>query len=165
MPETVADVASTFTLRSEKDDDFTTGLTHDACQVVVGLLCPFLVAYFFEADGKWLRCEKQLWVYPAPRMREDGPYQIYDSAFQDALLCQQKLWMSRLGFQPGPIQIQEFFDKENWVGICRFPDFLEEDELDEEEQKDKDDWLARGDFVWWWAKDYHVSADGDIHSS
>ncbi|MFO0964158.1 MAG: hypothetical protein U0793_01040 [Gemmataceae bacterium] len=59
-------------------DEFSTGVCADGRQVVMGLLCPHLVAYFFDRKGKLLGDEHRPWNKPAPRMGPDGPYNIYE---------------------------------------------------------------------------------------
>lgn len=69
-------------------DDFVTGLSDDGRQVVMGLLCPELVAYFFDQDGRLLGNERRSWLHPARQMGPHSPYQIYDDAFQEAIVGQ-----------------------------------------------------------------------------
>jgi hypothetical protein len=157
-------------------DDFVTGVCADGRQVVMGLLCPYLVAYFFAPDGRLLEDEDRLWERPARRMGGDGPYMIYDDDFQAALARQRKEWQAALGFQPCPIQVRAFLDGRHPVGIELLPDYLQEHEPadwegepDEEVRQDIEQsratWLASGQFVWWWAKDYWMSADGEVEST
>ena len=63
-------------------DEFVTGACPDGRQVVMGLLCPHLVAYFFDPAGRLLGDEHRPWDHPAPRLRDTGPYDIYDPPFQ-----------------------------------------------------------------------------------
>ncbi len=155
------------------EDILATGICADGRQAMMGLLCPWLVAYFFNHDGEIIGGERQQWNHPAPRMGEDSPYRIYDPAFGVAIAAQMKAWQTKLGFKQGKIEIQEFFDEELYVGITVLPDHLELEEIEEEDdleerkylEEDRANWFANGNFVWWWAKDYWMSKDGDIEST
>jgi len=54
------------------EDDFYTGRAGDGCQVLMGLLCPNLVCYFFSSEGVLLAPEVRPWRYPAPGMSGQG---------------------------------------------------------------------------------------------
>jgi hypothetical protein len=156
-------------------DDFVTGVCADGRQVVMGLLCPHVVAYFFDPDGRLVGDEHRPWNHPAPRMGlGDGPYQIYDKPFRAALDTQLREWQESIGYCRGPIRVRAFLDPRHPVGVTPVPDHLDppEDEwreLDEEERQDLEqaraEWLARGQFVWWWAKDYWTAPDGRVVST
>jgi hypothetical protein len=59
------------------------------------------------------------------------------------------------------------------VGISILPGELEQDEIEAEEDPEerafweaqKVDWLANSQFVWWWAKDYYMSKEGNVNST
>ncbi len=150
-----------------------TGICADGRQVMMGLICPQLVAYFFDRDGEIIGGERQQWNHPAPSMGEDGPYQIYDLAFRVAIAEQMKDWQTKLGFKQSKIEIQDFFDDELYVGITLIPDHLELEEIEKtddlEERKyfeeDRENWLANGNFVWWWCEEYWMSKEGKIEST
>jgi len=145
--------------------DYKTGICSDGRQVVIGLLCPHLVAYFFDPQGNLLRREQRLWKNPAPKLRGEGPYSIYDHDFREALEQQEREWLTELGFSPGTIWIKEFLDGTP-VGIEQLPDhFQDVDDLDDEERKSLATWIAVGNFVWWWARDYYMSKDGKVEST
>jgi hypothetical protein len=152
--------------------DFETGTCADGRQVVMGLLCPHLVAYFFDPQGNLLRREQRLWNKPAPRFGTDGPFKIHDEEFRSALERQEREWQAELGFTPGTIWVKQFLDGTP-VGIELLPDHYQDlenaDWLDEEEKQElmesRAEWLERGSFVWWWAKDYYMSKDGKVEST
>jgi hypothetical protein len=150
-----------------------TGVCADGRQVVMGLLCPNLVAYFFDANGNLLGDENRSWNHPAPR-KGAGPYQIYDEAFQSALAAQFQEWQQTLGFSLCAIRVREFLDERHPVGIELFPDSLqptvdEWQSMNEQEQQDvqqaQTKWKVSGTFVWWWAEDYWIKPDGTVGSS
>lgn len=151
------------------DEDFVTGITRSGSQVLMGLLCPHVVAYFFSPEGALERRELRLWRHPAPRMAPDGPYRLSDPAFRSALAQQIQEWHEELGWRPGAISVQPFFDDDAFVGIEDLPEHLQE--LDEsadasaELLAERADWLARGSFVLYWAKDYFMSRDGAVEST
>jgi hypothetical protein len=137
----------------------------------MGLLCPTLVAYFFAPDGVLLRTEERPWDYPAPRLHGTGPYSIYDPEFRSKLQLQFASWQAEIGFRPEVIWIQAFLDLERFVGIEAIPEHLLTGEEDEdaaeciEREKALQDWIANGNFVFWWAKDYYMSKDGEVEST
>lgn len=149
--------------------DFETGITSDDYQVLMGLLCPHVVAYFFSSDGALAEIQQREWSTPAPRMGADGPYRIYDQEFQDRL-CEQILnWQSEIGFTASVIRVRPFFDDEHWVGIEALPEYLQEiDESDDDYaflSTEREKWKDEGNFVFYWAKDYYMTGDGKVSST
>jgi hypothetical protein len=154
--------------------DFFTGVCDDGRQVVMGLLCPHVVAYFFDAQGNLLADEHRPWNKAAPRFGFDGPYKIYDDDFQVALTKQMQEWQTDLGFQKRTVHIRAFMDDRHRVGIELLPehlrnlesaDWFDDDEERQEYIASREEWLADGKFVWWWAKDYFMEKDGSVESS
>ena len=151
--------------------DFQTGLTKDGRQVVMGLLCPNLVAYFFSADGVLLDPERRLWNYPASRMEGNGPFKTHDREFMRRLAKQMAEWKREIGFSSKAIRVEQFFDEEGYVGIEMVPEFLanldwcEDEEEREETERQRQEWVEQGKFVFYWAKDYHMTADGAVEST
>jgi hypothetical protein len=160
-------------------EDFFTGVCADGRQVVMGLKCPHVAAYFFDAKGHFLGSERQLWIHPAPRMTMPpelahiptimepgtGPYQIYDSKFVAAIKTQIEQWQKALGWTTATIKVLEFFDATHYVGIHRMPDYLDGKYRDRETESLRQEWLSKGQFVWWWSKDYEMDADGEVEST
>lgn len=161
-----------FTLRSYVND-FVTGVCGDGRQVVMGLLCPHLTAYFFDAAGHLLSHEERMWDTPALQPDPDGPYEGFDEAFWKALAKQQKAWLKELGFRKRPIRLLAFYDERHPVGIQLIPKHLEPSAaagLGEEDQaaleEARRDWLESGEYVWWWAEDYYVDGtSGEVEST
>ncbi len=131
------------------EEDFDTGRTGDGRQVVLGLLCPSLVAYFFTPDGGLIGREVRPWEYPAPGAEGIG-YAIYDKRFQGHLAEQMQGWKQELGFSPGPIRVGAFFDEEYYVGF---------------EQSDEQGLGASDEIVFYWAKEYFLAPDGEGEST
>jgi hypothetical protein len=144
--------------------DFYTGHAHDGRQVLMGLLCPELVAYFFTPDGTLLHREIRPWNYPASRFGDDGPYQIYDAEFSHRLSDQIADWQQEMGFEPKQIRVKEFFDEEHSVGIKTLPEPGEDPDWDEDAET-LEAWREEGIFEFYWAKDYLMSADGNVEST
>jgi hypothetical protein len=152
---------------------FDVGVCSDGRKVLMGLLCPYLVAYFFDAHGNLNGGQRKIWETPAPRMSENGPYQLYGEEFCSALDRQKQQWQNEIQFHSAPIHIKEFFDAEHFAGIELLPEHyqdLESDtDIDEEERQEliveRDDWLECGNFVLWWGNDYYMSEDGKVESS
>jgi hypothetical protein len=151
--------------------DYEVGICADGRQVVMGLLCPYLTAFFFDPQGSLLEKERRLWNHPAPW--QNGCYNIYDTDFEAALIQQKSDWQSEIGFQPGLIRVKAFFDDEDTVGIeplpehylnLETPDEFEDEEERQEWIRDRDAWLERGDFVWW-ARDYYMNSNGEVEST
>ncbi len=159
-----------FTLKGY--EDFRCGVTSDSRQVIIGLLCPHLVAYFFSSEGVLLSREERVWNHPAPRVKDVGPFNVYDEQFVQMLDRQIEEWRSEIGLVWQPIKVQPFFD--NHVGAQAMPldidDFswCQDDEALEEAQSYFKDWQERskrGDWVFYWSKDYEMTADGEVEST
>ena len=161
-----AQVARTYAIQPSLD--FHTGVLDDGRQALLGLLCPEVVVFIFDRDGRFLTKQVHDWRYPAPRMGADGPFQIYDPTFVRALKEQIADLKTLLGLTDGTIHVRQFFDLE--VGIEERPDHLEEREDETEEEVEerlamRREWDDSGSFVLWWAKDYYMSKDGRIEST
>lgn len=154
--------------------DFFTGTAADGRQVLMGLLCPEVVAYFFAPDGSFLQREACPWEYPAPRMGDDGPYQIYDDEFERRLGEQIRVWQDVIGFASGAIRVLPFRDDAYYVGVQDKPEHLEDtaeveddDECGEIEAEWKE-WAlhdADDEYVFLWAKEYYIGSDGSVFST
>ena len=64
----------------------------------MGLLCPDLVIVFFDTDGCYLETNSEPWVFSAPRMLDDGPFQVYDFGSPERFDSQMKEQQTRIGF-------------------------------------------------------------------
>ena len=91
----------------------------------MGLLCPELVAVFFDAEGEFLMVERRPWDSPAPLMSPQGPYRMSDRAFRRDVSQQIQEWQTEIGFHPGTIQVRPFNVTENLIKLEQFPEYLE----------------------------------------
>jgi hypothetical protein len=155
-----------FTLQSY-EDEFYTGSAHAGTKVLMGLLCPHVVTYFFDSAGALVKIERQLWNHPAPKSEDDGPYQIYDDQFVQSIGQQIRERQKEIGFQEKPIRVLKFADED--VGIKELPGYLEEairnDPTDEELAEEVADFKELNDFVFCWAKEYWMSVSGEVVST
>ena len=145
---------------------FYAGTTPDGRQVLMGLLCPNLVAFTFDADGTLLGTDER----PVPFFQGvRPPYDIYDQRLPPLI----EAWQREMSFQPATITVTRFFNLPLYVGIMRYPSHFEEILLDPEEDEDEKDeiresqrsWDAEGMFVLQWGNDYWLNAAGEVESS
>lgn len=182
-----------FAIRSY-GDDFYTGEARDGRRVLMGLLCPNLVAVFFDAGGEYVSCETQALTLPPARMdaigalRErdsgtesadgvrPGPFQIYDPAFRAPFDNDLARLKRQIGFIERPIRVQQFHVNAHPAGIDLLPGYLAEFKQDPAEvakddedlnvlQESLDEWESAGNFVLWWGKDYWFGPDGQVLST
>jgi hypothetical protein len=148
--------------------DFATGKCEDGRQIVMGLLCPHLVAFYFDSRGNLLGKERRLWRHPAPWKNE--VYNIYDKDFEVALEQQMSEWQVEMSFHPATICVKAFYDYDDTVGIKLLPDYLDIETTgeiaDEEERQewiqDYNEWLVSGNFVFSWCQDYDINQEGEV---
>jgi hypothetical protein len=154
--------------------DYETGVCTDGQQVVMGLLCPELVAFYFDSQGNLLGREGRRWSDAAGKIAGDRPpYHTFNDEFKALIDAQRKAWQAELGYSPATVRVKQFHDDKYQVGIDILPDHFEDIEsrtwLSEEQRQDyaesRAEWLADGNFVWWWARDYYMSADGKVEST
>lgn len=139
-----------------EDVCFETGRSHSGYQFILGLQLPELVLIRFDASGKLESFEVR-------------PIRIG----MDAVEALQE-WEQEISFSVGMIELCEFFIEERIIGISVLPDYLQEviddpASVDHDRrivlQKDINEWLKRGDFVFHWDEEYFCNADGVIESS
>lgn len=180
---------------SESEDDYFTGIAKNGEQVLMGLICPELVAYFFSKYGDLLKRETRTWKYPATV--KNYVYDVENKNFKKNLDSQFNEWKNEIGFQPSIIKVKAFFDDQYSVGVEEIPKFLElgqnysgsfsewlnsfgetlSDEVDEKfsseetieeyKQREKDikEWVESGSFVFWWFKEYPIIVEKDYKAS
>jgi hypothetical protein len=146
-----------------------TGVCPDGTQVLMGLYCPEVVCFVFSPDGDLLREEARPWKMPAPE--REGYWDIYDPDFKQAIARQLREWQEEIGSTPATIHVKPFFSASRAIGITDGLDMFEgnEDVLSEQELVDEAEsrevWVESGYFVFYWAKDLHMDADGSVMSS
>ncbi len=151
---------------------FYAGVVSDGRQVLMGLLIPNLVAYFFSSDGVLLNRDTRPLEYPPPRQGGTGPYQTEDRAFRDHLAHQFLQWQEELGFRPQTIHVRAFigFGRDT-VGIEEAPDYLitpdKDEDTEERELRERSlaEWRKVGNFVLWWSNGFYMTKDGEVESS
>ncbi len=175
-------------------NDFFTGVTSDGRQVLMGLLCPNLVAVFFDAEGSYLSHDVLDLTMLPPRMGvtgvswqtptgvesingiREGPFKISDPTFQSSLANDIGSLKAKVGFIERPIRLRQFKLDGQSIGIELLPRHLAEFKTnpdgvaeDQEElnelQSELADWESSGNFVFYWAKDYWFGPNGQIEST
>jgi hypothetical protein len=155
-----------YPIKTHEPYGFWTGLTPGNKQVLMGLLCPNLVAFFFDAGGTLLAVEQRplaLFQGVAP------PYDIYDERIPGEVAS----WQSEMGLRPAPIKVKKFFTQEPYAGIEDYPDHFGEVLSDPEAGRaEKEDvcesmrlWDKDGQFVLQWGNDYWLDDTGEVVSS
>jgi len=157
-------------LIQNSDCDFYARKAYDKRQVLMGLLCPELVAVFFDSEGNLLEVQKRALPFKLKRMGEDGPFDIYDGRIPEQLLQ----WQKAMGFRPATIRVKMFFLPEQGIGIEDLPnhfrEFLEDPSNFDKEEREYypgliNEWKKEESFVLWWAKDYYMNKEGEIEST
>jgi hypothetical protein len=149
---------------------FYTGTCRDEAQILMGLYCPDVVCFFFSPSGKLLHEEARRWDVPAPK-RYGGHWDTDDPDFRRALERQLQRWQEEIGAAPATVRVKAFFSESRTIGITDGLDMFltEEDEGNEdilaEEAQNRKDWIDNGYFVFNWAKDFHMWANGSVMSS
>lgn len=160
-----------FRIQSHPANDYSTGKNPAGEPIIIGLLYPYLCCLLFDISGEFVEARFRHVACPARTVRKGGPFLIEDPDFQDALHKQIALWGEELEFEEQPILIQKFASPEFLLGIELLPrhfsqfqdapdDFTEEDRF--EYPTMIDEWLADGNFVFWWRTDYYLDKHGEI---
>jgi hypothetical protein len=155
-----------YPITSHEAYGFWTGVTPDKRQVLMGLLCPNLVAFFFDADGHLLAVEQRLLTF---FQDVTPPYNIYDDRIPAAV----DAWQREMSLQPVTITVRKFFVHEPYLGVEDYPDHFAEILSDPEEgEGEKEDirdsmrlWDQAGQFVLQWGNDYWLNDTGEVVSS
>jgi hypothetical protein len=155
-----------YPIQSHETYGFHAGVTPSDRQVLMGLFCPDLVAFFFDPEGTLLSVEQRpvgFFQGVAP------PYNIFDERIP-ALI---EGWQAEMGFQPATIKVKKFFSHQPYIGIEDYPSHYDEVLCDPQECKEeKSDirdsmrlWDEDGQFVLQWGNDYWLDASGEVVSS
>ena len=148
--------------------DFYAGLTDDGRQVLMGLLIPNLVAYFFAQDGTLLGRERRALAHAAPQIGDNAQ----NKAFRDHVMGQLSHWKQEIGFHPQTIYVRAFTGLgDDYIGVEEVPESLSVPDEDED-AKERElrehvlrKWIDEGNFVLIWSGDYHMSREGDVEST
>jgi hypothetical protein len=155
-----------YPIKSHASYCFYTGVTSGGRQVLMGLFCPDLLAFFFDAEGNLLGVDDR----PVPFFRGvPPPYNIYDERIAPLL----DAWQREIGFRPTTITVKKFFSPEHHIGIEDYPSHFEEilsdPGADEEEKRATRDSIRLldegGQFVLFWGNDYWLDSSGEVVSS
>ena len=155
-----------YAIQTHDSYGFYTGLTPNDEQVLMGLFCPDLVAFYFDREGNLLRTDRR----PVPFFQGvTPPYNIYDKRIPPLI----KAWQKEIGFRSATIQVKKFFSHKPYIGIedypAHFQEILSDPDADEEEKADVRDsmvsWDKDGQFVLQWGNDYWLDESGEVVSS
>jgi hypothetical protein len=155
------------------DDYYSTGTTGNDEQVVMGLIAPDIVIYFFDQEGFYLRQKSVPLPNPPEKDSESGIY-LLDSHFIARFADELAEVKRQFGYQPGPISIETFFDPKNYVGVSSYPSNYQEfldypDRFSEEEKQAYESYIKQWDddecFVFCWGEEYWMNSNGEIESS
>lgn len=178
IPQMERDADYVYLIQSADAYFFWAGTTRDSRQVLMGLACPSLVAFFFDLQGHLVDVQKRNLEFLRPSgVYVDGElfpglvrtYNIYDERIPVRL----KEWRQEIGFQEQLIRVKRFDDVETGIRICDYPDHFAEillaPEASLEEKAEVLDsmaeWEQEGEFVLIWGNDYWLSRDGEVTSS
>ncbi len=167
-----------YAIQTHEDSFFHAGLAGDGRSVLMGLLCPYLVSIFFDAEGNLLEVQKRsleflqargVFVDGEPIEGQVRTYNIYDERIPERLAE----WQQSMGVFPSPIRVKRFFLPEIGVGIEDFPDHFTEilaDPHETEEEKSSiresmREWEEGDQFVLFWGNDYWLNGSGEVISS
>jgi hypothetical protein len=155
-----------YRIQSHEGYGFYAGVTPEGKQVLMGLACPNLIAFTFDAEGNLLEVDQR------PLRFFQGvtpPYDIYDKR----ILPHLDAWKMEMRFEPTTIEVKKFFSTERYIGIEDYPSHFNEilndpGESDEEKRDVRDSmklWDQDGQFVLLWGNDYWLDESGKVVSS
>ena len=145
---------------------FSAGVTPVGEQVLMGLFCPNLVAFYFDRDGSLIRSENR----PVPFFHDvSPPYDIYDDRIEPMI----ENWKSEMTYRPATIRVKKFFSNEHLIGIEDYPSHFHEilcDSAANDAEKahvreSMVQWDKSGQFVLQWGNDYWLDGSGRVVSS
>lgn len=155
-----------YTIAPRPGADFHVGRTGEGRQVILGVLFSEIVAYIFDAEGRWLSRERRSWGLRSPTADIISFQQSQDPRIRMDIEKQISDWKRQFGVGTGPIAVKKFFDDELFVGVKSLPSCLEqaaEGETQSEYRErcaERKVWIASRKFVLWWARDYWLFKGG-----
>lgn len=167
-----------YVIQTHEAYGFFTGKSRGKQQVLMGLACPNLIAFFFNLDGDLIHVTKRFQEYLVPSSvfvdgkPLEGIVQTFD-IYDPRIPVRLSEWQAEIGFQEQPITVKRFSNAETGIGIGDYPDHFAEVLSDPNASDDEKDnvlqslpeWEADGQFVFWWGNDYWLNANGDVTSS
>jgi len=155
-----------YPIKSHEEYSFFTGFTLGNQQLLMGLLCPSMVAIRFDSDGNLLRIEER----PVPFFQGvEPPYNIYDDRIPSLIAD----WQKEMAFQPAAIKVKKFFSQVPYAEIEDYPNHLREALNDPRASKVQQSeitesirqWEVEGDFVLWLGNEYWLNNAGEVVST
>ena len=145
------------------------GHTRDGRQVLYGLLCPSLVAYFFSERGDLIDVQQQHLEFLEEGRNPGHVYDIYDPRIEP----RREAWSRQLGIYSGTIRVRKFRDSNHGVEILDYPDCFDDalqrpnasSEVKARIAEFRRDWEQQRNFVLLWGEDYWMDEEGQIESS
>jgi hypothetical protein len=155
-----------YPIRSHEDYGFYAGVTPDNRQVLMGLLCPNIVVFLFNATGSLVET-KQRRVHFFEGVTP--PFDIYDGRIPPMI----DAWQTEMRLQPGIIKVKKFFSLDLSVVIEDYPSHFEAILSDPQEGEDAKidirdsikSWDKEKQFVLIWGNDYWLNNSGEVVSS
>lgn len=172
------DASHLYSIQSEESYGFWTGRTKDHTQVLMGLACPYLIAFVFDLEGNIIGGHRKRldFLQPSGVIVDGEPlrglvqtFNIYD----ERIPVRVEEWQQQMGFQDQLIRVKRFADPEMGISIGDYPEHFAEILSDPEASKEEKDsvleslseWEAAGQFVLLWGDDYWLNGDGEVTSS
>ena len=150
-----------------------TGRLRNGKQVIIGPSLPNILVYLFDSDGKFFD-RRVVQLSPKPRQNKYTNNYIIDASFLFAMEAQIVSIQEDMGFMPQTIEIQQFYDDEEDVGIKELPSEFEVFLADPDSYSAEDrnslemavqEWYEKQRFVFVWGDELWISKDGENLSS
>jgi hypothetical protein len=146
---------------------YLTGILPSGEQVIVGILLPHIWMYTFDSNGFPIKRNKHALSY-IPQQK-NGIYMIYSDEAEEKLSRCLDIFVANIQLNVKPIEVQEFFDDDNYVGATRYSreidNFIENrEELDDDEQIEMAEQLKEWDenkyAIICWSEEYTIDSQG-----
>lgn len=148
--------------------EFEVGHTDDGGQLLIGPTFSDVVAYRFDDKGQLLRRERRPWRASAGSDTA-GVHWLFGAAEREQVQTHIADWQRELGYVPGTLAVERFYDPDFAIGIEDMPRQLEAptgtesaEELHERIQL-RHAWAQSGRFVFWWGVDYWMWRERALH--
>lgn len=150
-----------YTLKTSNHYRFFTGVLMSGNQFIVGRYdTNQFLAVVFNSSGNFLYIH-----------RENYAFDPKGSADEDKLIL--NIWREINGYELRSIQVFKFYLDDLRVGIESYPGEMElgkdNNKITKDEKNDmiadSTDWIARGDYVFWWNRDFWMNNAGEVIAS